>query len=101
LAPVTVAQIGGEDRVGSYESPDALATLPLADKAAAAFIQLKSVTPSAGGTATLFVSDSDTGKVEPAKLCEYTALAVNMAVRHGYGFTEDVRSSALRILKDC
>ncbi|MET1087129.1 MAG: hypothetical protein ABWY04_08410 [Arthrobacter sp.] len=101
MAPVTVAPIGGEDRVGSYESPDASAVLPLADKVAGAYIQLKSVTPVAGGTATLFVSDSVAGKVEPAKLCEYTALAVNMAVRHGYGFTEDVRSTALRILKDC
>jgi hypothetical protein len=101
MAPVTVAPIGGEDRVVSYESPDAPAALPLADRAAAAFIQLNSVTPAAGGPATLFVSDSDIGKVEPAKLCEYTALAVNMAVRNGHSFTEDVRSSALRILKDC
>lgn len=101
MAPVTVAPIGGEDRVGSFESPDASVDLPLADKVAVALLQLESVTPKAGGTATLFVSDAAAGKVEPAKLCEYTALAVNMAVRHSYGFTEDVRSTALRILKGC
>jgi hypothetical protein len=101
VAPVTVAPIGGEDRVGSYESPDASIVLPLADKVAVALVQLQSVAPKANGTATLFVSDDVTGKVDPEKLCEYTALAVNMAIRHSYGFTEDVRSTALRILKGC
>lgn len=100
-APKPSAPIGGEDRVGSVESPEPSApSLPVGDKIAAARLQLAS-SRTDDSAPSLVVPDKSVGAAAHAKVCEYTAAAVNAAASRGYGIPSVARSTAEKILASC
>lgn len=95
------APMGGEDRVGSVDSPIPSAPhAALAAQVAAARLQLNSSRVNEFGTA-LIVPDRSVGAAAHEKVCEYTAAAVNAAVSHGYGIPSVARATAAKILAGC